>query len=47
MCGIVGLAYFRGKQVPVGVIEQATSAVSHRGPDGYGIKMFDSVADNI
>ncbi len=44
MCGIVGLAYFTGQKVPRDVIEAATLAVAHRGPDGQGVKLFGNVA---
>lgn len=44
MCGIVGLCYLHGNQVPQRVIEHITKRLSHRGPDGCETKSFGSVA---
>lgn len=37
MCGIAGYISTQDTDVPVGIIQRMTDAVSHRGPDGQGI----------
>lgn len=39
MCGIAGMAYTGGRPVERGVLEAMTSALSHRGPDDWGLKV--------
>lgn len=43
MCGISGIIRF-SEQVDRCEIERMTSIQSHRGPDGYGIKLWNNVA---
>jgi asparagine synthase (glutamine-hydrolysing) len=44
MCGITGVAFFEKRKIDPHIIQDATSSLAHRGPDGEGIKIFDSVA---
>ncbi|MBA2611550.1 MAG: asparagine synthase (glutamine-hydrolyzing) [Bacteroidetes bacterium] len=43
MCGIAGYISLNSAATKV-IIEQMTDAISHRGPDGFGHKIFDNVA---
>lgn len=43
MCGIAGYISLDGIASD-GIIRQMTDAISHRGPDGFGHKIFDNVA---
>jgi len=36
MCGIAGVASFKGKIIPPGLVESMIESIKHRGPDGQG-----------
>ncbi len=36
MCGIAGIASFKGKVIPAGLINSMIQSIRHRGPDGEG-----------
>ena len=44
MCGIVGIVRFDGCASEDELLRRMTATLSHRGPDGDGVKMFGSVA---
>ena len=44
MSGIAGIIHFDGAQVEPGLIENMTSSMAHRGPDGIHHWMKGSVA---
>ena len=43
MCGIVGLVYEDGRPVDAAAINQMNASLTHRGPDGRGVKLFGHV----
>ena len=44
MCGITGLLYFdRDRKVDPGLLDRATDAIAHRGPDGRGVHLDGNV----
>lgn len=46
MCGIVGAWVSEGRAEAVGVVERATSALTHRGPDDSGVVMIPTLGSD-
>jgi asparagine synthase (glutamine-hydrolysing) len=46
MCGVVGFIDFGGK-TDQGILENMSLALSHRGPDAHGIKIFNTFKVNL
>jgi asparagine synthase (glutamine-hydrolysing) len=40
MCGITGFIDFK-KSSSIEILEEMTTTLTHRGPDGSGVKIFD------
>ncbi len=42
MCGISGIYQLNSEQLDIGVLQQFTDSMQHRGPDGSGYEMFEN-----
>ena len=43
MCGILGIRYFKGRKAEESLLRKMASQLQHRGPDGEGFLLLDSV----
>lgn len=43
MCGIVGVRYFKGRRADENLLRKMAAQLEHRGPDGEGFQIFDSI----